>query len=363
MKGYERNLLNSMFLYSKSMDGKFDIFISYRRKGGYDTAKLLYDRLRMDSYSVSFDMDTMERGVFGRELEQRINSCRDFLLVLSPGIFDRVIDPESNQEDDWVLREIACALAGKKNVIPLVLENFVFPKNLNLPDNIKDITGINALDLHPKFFEAAYLKLKQGFLLSKPHWATRYKKKIITLFSILFLAFASWLYLEVHEEAIKAAEIAAKNAADSVRTAMTREQDSIKRYLNSKAQRQKTQQQKPQALPQPQETPAAVEKSPGRVLYWKGPDDAISQVILEKIAAVGVKRETCSGNGVNISVNKFVEHTYSPKLTLTDCNGKLLHVLTIDTHFESLDMDAKDLADELRKISFGNWVSFLKNLE
>ena len=176
------------------MNGRFDIFISYRRKGGYDTAKLLYDRLRMDGYSVSFDMDTLERGVFGKELEQRVNACRDFLLVLSPGIFDRILDPESDPENDWVFREIACALAGKKNVVPLALENFVFPKNLNLPGNIKDITGINALDLPPKYFEAAYAKLKQGFLLSKPHWTTRHKKKIIALLSIAFLAFAAWLY-------------------------------------------------------------------------------------------------------------------------------------------------------------------------
>jgi len=357
------------------MDGKFDIFISYRRKGGYDTAKLLYDRLRMDGYSVSFDMDTLERGVFGKELEQRVNACKDFLLVLSPGIFDNILDQESDLEDDWVFRETACALAGKKNVIPIVLEYFVFPKNLNLPDNIKNITGINALDLHPKYFEAAYAKLKQGFLLSKPHWATRHKKKIISLIAIALLACASWLYLEVYKDAAKAAEIAAKNAADSVRNAMTHEQDSMKQYLDFiKAQQQKTQQQKAQAQPdsqpetqpelqpEPQETPTA--NSSGIILYWKGPDDVIGQVIFEKIATANVKKEICSGNGINVSVNKLAGETYSPKLTLTDCNGKLLHVLSINTHFGDLDMEAKEeLAEELRKVNFSDWVSFLKNLE
>jgi hypothetical protein len=49
---------------------KFKIFISYRRKGGYDTAKLIYERLKMDGYSVSFDLDTLENGNFGNELEK-----------------------------------------------------------------------------------------------------------------------------------------------------------------------------------------------------------------------------------------------------------------------------------------------------
>ena len=37
---------------------KYDIFISYRRKGGYETAKHLYDLFSKDGYRVSFDLDT-----------------------------------------------------------------------------------------------------------------------------------------------------------------------------------------------------------------------------------------------------------------------------------------------------------------
>lgn len=35
---------------------KYDIFISYRRKGGYETAKHLYDLFSKDGYRVSFDL-------------------------------------------------------------------------------------------------------------------------------------------------------------------------------------------------------------------------------------------------------------------------------------------------------------------
>ena len=38
---------------------KYDIFISYRRVGGYETAKHLFDLLSRDGFSVSFDIDTL----------------------------------------------------------------------------------------------------------------------------------------------------------------------------------------------------------------------------------------------------------------------------------------------------------------
>ena len=38
---------------------KYDIFISYRRVGGFDTAKHLNDLLVRDGYKVSFDVYTL----------------------------------------------------------------------------------------------------------------------------------------------------------------------------------------------------------------------------------------------------------------------------------------------------------------
>ena len=111
------------------MSSKFNIFISYRRKGGFDTAKLLYDRLRIDGYSVSFDIDTLENGNFDNELEKRVKRCKDFLIVLSPGIFD-FSEANYDAKDDWVRREIACALKADKNIIPLMLDDFVYPRRL-----------------------------------------------------------------------------------------------------------------------------------------------------------------------------------------------------------------------------------------
>ena len=66
----------------------YDIFISYRRRGGFETAKHLYDLLTKDGYRVSFDIDTLRNGDFDTELLRRIDECRDFILILSEGALD-----------------------------------------------------------------------------------------------------------------------------------------------------------------------------------------------------------------------------------------------------------------------------------
>ena len=54
---------------------KYDVFISYRREGGYDTAKHLNDLLVRDGYRVSFDIDTLRNGDFDVQLLERIEEC------------------------------------------------------------------------------------------------------------------------------------------------------------------------------------------------------------------------------------------------------------------------------------------------
>jgi len=165
----------------------YNIFISYRRKGGFDTAKLIYDRLRMDGYSVSFDIATLENGNFDNELEKRVKKCKDFIIILSPGIFDCFSEEDYDAKDDWVRREISCAIKAKKNIIPLVLDDFAYPRRL--PSDIKDINRKNGIDINPKLFETSYEKLKQNFLHSKPHWKIRHKKQIRYLIGSLVLVF------------------------------------------------------------------------------------------------------------------------------------------------------------------------------
>ncbi len=145
---------------------KYDIFISYRRDGGYDTAKHLYDLLVHDSYSVSFDIDTLRNGNFDTQLLERIENCKDFILILSKNVFERTLDPECKRENDWVRCEIAHALKHNVNIIPIFLEGFEeFPQNL--PDDIAGVAKKNGIRYNREYFDAFYQNIKDRFLVSE----------------------------------------------------------------------------------------------------------------------------------------------------------------------------------------------------
>jgi hypothetical protein len=330
------------------MSKKFDVFISYRRKGGYDTAKLIYDRLRMDGYSVSFDIDTLVNGNFDVELEQRVNDCKDFLLVLNPGVFDRffVSKEDYDPDNDWVRREIACALKMNKNIVPLAMEGFVFPKAL--PNEVKNITKKNAIDLYPKYFEAAYEKIK-SFLISKPRWVVRHKKKIISCISAMFLAIAASLYF-----AISAKDLELQEAKIAVETEKVRTLDSVQQARDQRREQRRQE----------------------KIFYWSETGDDIEQVIFEKIAETGIQKTKCSGNGMLASINKIncranneakIICSYSPRIIFTTCDNKPITFLEKKERLRSSPQidEAKareDLANKLRETDFNDWISYMKEL-
>lgn len=167
---------------------QFDIFLSYRRDGGYETAKHLYDLLTRDGFSVSFDIDTLKSGDFDRQLLERIDNCKDFLLIIDRHCFDRTINGTCPPEQDWLRCELAHALQKNKNIVPVFLAGvYAFPENL--PDDLKGVIVKNGPKYDRDYFDAFYRKLRENFLLSKPNILDSNKftlKKVITiLFSIL----------------------------------------------------------------------------------------------------------------------------------------------------------------------------------
>ena len=120
------------------MTSNYDIFISYRREGGYDTAKHLNDLLVRDGYRVSFDIDTLRSGDFDTQLLERIDQCKDFILIVDSHAFDRTLDPKFNPKSDWLRNELAYALKKSKNVIPVFLAG-----TNGFPDGLPaDIVGV-----------------------------------------------------------------------------------------------------------------------------------------------------------------------------------------------------------------------------
>ncbi len=170
------------------MQQKYDIFISYRRDGGYDTAKHLNDLLVKDGYRVSFDLDTLRSGDFDIQLLSRIDECTDFILIVDPHAFDRTLNPDFDPQKDWLRNELAHALKQKKNIVPVFLYGICeFPNNL--PEDICEVSKKNGPEYNRYYFDNFYKDLKKRFLKSKPH---RSYVKYLILLAILIALGILW---------------------------------------------------------------------------------------------------------------------------------------------------------------------------
>jgi len=168
----------------------YDIFISYRREGGYDTAKHLNDLLTRDGYKVSFDIDTLRSGDFDTQLFDRIDNCKDFILIVDKNAFVRTLNPSYDPQKDWMRCELSQALKKGKNIIPIFLTGINgFPEGL--PDDIAGVVTKNGIEFNRSYFDAFYDDLKKRFLISKPQ---RIKLKYIILSILALLCVSASVY-------------------------------------------------------------------------------------------------------------------------------------------------------------------------
>lgn len=120
---------------------QYDIFISYRRDGGSSFARTLQLALQNKGYSVFLDFDELKDGVFDKRIEQAIRQAKIFILILSPHALDRC-----KNEDDWVRREIECAIASQCNIVP-VNPDAIFKESFDKIDGLPYFIKIG-LGLH-----------------------------------------------------------------------------------------------------------------------------------------------------------------------------------------------------------------------
>ena len=111
------------------MKKKYDIFISYRRVGGFESANLIAEKLRHMGYSVFFDVESLRSGRFNEQLYGVIEECKDFIVVLPEKGLDRCSNADGSvNEEDWIRKEVTHAMKKNKNIVPVMLAGFEWPK-------------------------------------------------------------------------------------------------------------------------------------------------------------------------------------------------------------------------------------------
>lgn len=106
-------------------------------------ANNLYYRLTMKGYRVFFDLDEMKNDRFDEQIYNHIRNAKDVIVILEKESLKSV--ENNTYKDDWFCKELMFAIAEKKNIIPLLLDNFQMPAEDWFPDELKEFAYKNAL--------------------------------------------------------------------------------------------------------------------------------------------------------------------------------------------------------------------------
>lgn len=135
------------------------VFISYRRTNAM-TARAVYQHLNKDGYDVFLDYETIDSGDFSQIIINQVKSRAHFIIILTPSALERCVNP-----DDWLRREIECAIDHKRNIIPLMFEGFDFINmEQYLTGKLEILSSYNSLRIPADFFEEAMTRLENRFL-------------------------------------------------------------------------------------------------------------------------------------------------------------------------------------------------------
>lgn len=127
---------------------KYDVFISYRRDGGSELARLLFEHMKAKGYSVFFDLERLRSGAFDTNLYASIEKSNNVVVVLPAHALDRCGDPS-----DWLRLEVECALRLGKNIVPVMLHGFEWPGQL--PESISMLPKFNGVEMSSVYFAAS----------------------------------------------------------------------------------------------------------------------------------------------------------------------------------------------------------------
>lgn len=145
------------------MTGRIEksVFISYRHTN-VPWALAVYQNLTAHGYDIFFDFQSIDSGNFEEVILENIRTRAHFVLILTPSALERCKEPE-----DWLRREIETAIDQKRNIVPLMLENFDFGSPVvaqALTGKLSRLNKYNGLRIYSEYFFEAMDKLRNRYL-------------------------------------------------------------------------------------------------------------------------------------------------------------------------------------------------------
>jgi tetratricopeptide (TPR) repeat protein len=137
------------------------VFISYRRTN-FPWALAIYQELTHKGYDVFLDYLSIDSGNFEKVILENIKARAHFLVILTLSSLERCQEPE-----DWLRREIETAIGEKRNIVPVMLENFDFGNPLvrqALTGKLSSLNKFNGLRVYTEYFFEAMDRLRNRYL-------------------------------------------------------------------------------------------------------------------------------------------------------------------------------------------------------
>ena len=155
------------------MEQTKDIFISYKNDGeGNNFAARLCADLEKMGYDVYYNPNEQHAGSFPDRLRKAVESCTDFLLVLTKPCLEQLM---RHDKIDWVREELLTAHRSGKNIIPLLMPGVSMPKDKNdMPDDIDFLPDTDAVNISEPY-DKSPLEILINWVFSKPVKEDKFK--------------------------------------------------------------------------------------------------------------------------------------------------------------------------------------------
>lgn len=138
---------------------KGNVFISYRRDDAAGFSHAIHDRLieHLPKDRVFMDVLGIEPGTdFVKKLESTVDRCDVLLALIGKRWAGEGSDGKARIHDseDWVHVEIAAAIRRGVRVIPVLLDGASMPAVERLPEDLRPLVRMNAVDVRTSRLDA-----------------------------------------------------------------------------------------------------------------------------------------------------------------------------------------------------------------